>query len=111
LAATTEPSIIKRAEIAINGQDNLSAHLDITTKKSKTRVNKVDMAVTLRLNIFKSSSLVKTKVYRYRWGILLSAFVCGVIPTRSSLWYSAANSATMREFGLWLSNNLLFFSG
>ena len=33
------------------------------------------------------------------------------IPTQVRLWYSPSNSATMREFGLWLSNNLLFFYG
>jgi len=33
------------------------------------------------------------------------------IPTHLQLWYSPCNSATMREFGLWLSNNLLFFYG
>jgi hypothetical protein len=54
---------------------------------------------------------MRTKVQWCDRGILLFAFAERVIPSIKSLWYSAGNSATMREFGLWLSNNLLFFSG
>ena len=43
--------------------------------------------------------------------ILFFAFVQRPIPSTVILVYIRANSATMREFGLWLSNNLLFFSG
>lgn len=54
---------------------------------------------------------LETSVERTSEAILFFAFAEHVIPSRIHLVYSAGNSATMREFGLWLSNNLLFFFG
>ena len=55
--------------------------------------------------------LVETLVEPRSEAILFFAFAPRPIPSRGNLVYIRANSATMREFGLWLSNNLLFFFG
>jgi len=55
--------------------------------------------------------LVETLVEPRSEAILFFAFASRPIPSTGDLVYIRANSATMREFGLWLSNNLLFFFG
>jgi hypothetical protein len=61
--------------------------------------------------IWVPNRLIETLVEPCSQAILFFAFVQRPIPSTVVLVYIRANSATMREFGLWLSNNLLFFFG